>query len=87
MLVTERIPLREIMKLVRDLTTDTAIVEFVAPADPMFRLLTRGNDALYEYLSREHFEAASSEFFVLERSQQISKAHRWIYQMRRRDLV
>ena len=51
MLVTERIPLHEILRLARELTTDQLVVEFVAPGDEMFKLLTRGNDNLYQYLT------------------------------------
>ncbi|PWT87785.1 MAG: SAM-dependent methyltransferase [Blastocatellia bacterium] len=83
LLVTERVPLGEILKLVYDLTTHTAIIEFVAPDDPMFRLLTRGNERLYEHVSREHFESESSKFFVTERSERIGDTHRWLYWMRR----
>jgi SAM-dependent methyltransferase len=61
MLVTERIPLEEILQLASELTTDLLIIEFVPPDDPMFRLITRGNDRLYEYLNREVFEDLCSK--------------------------
>ena len=84
MLVTERIPLKEILRLAWELTTDMFIVEFVSPEDPMFRLLTRGNDHLYQYLTRELFESACAEYFITERTEQLADCQRWIYQMRRR---
>lgn len=83
MLVTERIPLEEILQLACELTTDMLIIEFVPPDDPMFRLLTRGNDRLYEYLNRDLFEDLSSKYFVIERTEQVGDSERRLYQMRR----
>jgi SAM-dependent methyltransferase len=84
MLVTERIPLHEILRLARELTTDQLVVEFVAPGDEMFKLLTRGNDNLYQYLTRELFESVSEKFFKIERVEQLAGSQRWLYQMQRR---
>lgn len=83
MLVTERIPLEEILQLASELTTDLLIIEFVPPDDPMFRLITRGNDRLYEYLNRELFEDLSAKYFVIERTEQVGDSGRRLYQMRR----
>jgi SAM-dependent methyltransferase len=83
MLVTERIPLEEILRLASELTTDMLIIEFVAPEDSMFRLLTRGNHHLYEYLTRDLFETVSAKYFVIERTEQVGDSARWLYQMRR----
>lgn len=83
MLVTERIPLDEILRLASELTTDLLIIEFVGPEDEMFRLLTRGNEHLYEYLNRELFERVSAKYFFIERTEQVGDSHRWLYQMRR----
>lgn len=87
LLVTERIPLEEILKLASELTTDRLVIEFVAPDDPMFRLLTRGNDHLYKYLTRDLFESLSKRHFVIERNEQLGNSSRWLYQMRRADLA
>jgi SAM-dependent methyltransferase len=83
MLVTERIPLEQILQLAAELTTDMLIIEFVPPDDSMFRLITRGNDRLYEYLNRELFEDLSSKYFVIERTEQVGDSGRRLYQMRR----
>lgn len=87
MLVTERIPLEEILKLAWELTTDLLVIEFVPPDDSMFRLLTRGNDRLYEYLNRDLFEDLSSKYFVIERTEQVGGSERRLYQMRRATLA
>ena len=42
LMVSERIPLTQILSLAAELTTDLLIVEFVSPGDPMFRRLLRG---------------------------------------------
>ena len=83
MLVTERIPLEEILQLASELTTDLLIIEFVPTDDSMFRLLTRGNERLYEYLNQEVFEDVSSRYFVIERAEQVGDSGRRLYQMRR----
>jgi len=87
MLVTERIPLSEILKLAWELTTNQLVIEWVAADDPLFHLITRGNDHLYEYLTREFFEAVSLKYFQIERVEQMGNQQRWLYQMRRRDQV
>ena len=61
MLVSERIPLDEILGLAAELTVDLLLIEYIPPDDPMFRLIARGNDYLYEFLTRECFENASKK--------------------------
>ena|SRR5215204_2847272 len=84
MLVTERIPLIEILKLAWELTKDRLIIEWVDPRDQMFRMLTRGNPHLYEHLNRELFEETSAEYFSIERKESFEDGHRTLYEMRRR---
>jgi hypothetical protein len=84
LLVTERIPLNQVFSLAAEMTTDLLIVEFVGPADPMFRRLLRGRAQLFEGFSREVFEDAFQEEFSLIRSQQLGQADRWIYLLRKK---
>jgi SAM-dependent methyltransferase len=84
LLVRERIPLGEIMRLMAQLTTDVLIVEYVCPDDPMFRMIARGRDLLYESLTHEEFESVSTRFFEIEERERPGSACRWIYRMRRR---
>lgn len=73
LLVTDRIPLPALLEAIADLTTDIAMLEFVAPGDPMFVHIARGRDHLHASLNTESFLAAcSSRFTVLER-QQVSR--------------
>jgi SAM-dependent methyltransferase len=84
MLVSERIPLQEILKLASELTTDLLIIEFVAPTDKMFRLLTRGRQELHKDLTVEVFETSARQYFEIGRSQRLGESDRWIYLLRRK---
>ncbi|HTB15358.1 MAG TPA: methyltransferase domain-containing protein [Bryobacteraceae bacterium] len=83
LLVTERVPLEEILQLASELTTDFLLLEFVEPADPMFRRLARGRDALYAHLTASHFESASQPWFQIIRKQPIAGSSRTLYLLRR----
>jgi hypothetical protein len=84
MLVTERIPLDELLALVEELTRDYALIEFVAPEDPMFKRIVRGREELYSHLTNARFEATAAPRFELVRSIRIDGLHRWLYLFRRR---
>jgi hypothetical protein len=84
MLVTERVPLEEILSLARELTTDLLLIEFVEPADPMFRRLVRGRDPLYAHLTASYFESACDSSFQIIRKQPIAESSRTLYLLRRR---
>jgi hypothetical protein len=84
MLVTERIPLEDLLDLTAELTADYALIEFVAPEDPMFQRIVRGREGLYSHLTNARFEAAARERFELVRSTRIDGLHRWLYLFRRR---
>lgn len=84
LVITERVPLLEIMNLVAELTTDFAVIEYVGAADPMFRRLLRGRGALYEHLSTDAFEAAARTRFHILRSEQLTGSCRYLYLLRKR---
>ena len=83
-LVTERVPLDDVLQLAADLTRDAAVIEFVAPDDPMFKRIARGRDHLHAGLTRERFEAACSPFFRIERSERGEGATRALYLLRKK---
>jgi SAM-dependent methyltransferase len=85
MLVTESIPLSEIIKLAAQLTTDVLIIEFVSPLDSMFIRLTRGRGALYADLSKEVFERECSSYFEISAVQHLDSTSRWLYFMRKKN--
>src|SRR5215813_2221332 len=84
MLVTERIPLSEILRLAAQLTTDLLLIEFVPTDDLMFRRLTRGREHLFEWLTNDIFRQACLQEFHIIRSQQLGATNRWIYLLRKK---
>jgi SAM-dependent methyltransferase len=84
MLVTDQIPLEQVLELAAKLTRDYLLLEFVAPEDPMFRKIVRGREALYSHLTHASFETAAARHFELIRSARIDGLHRWLYLFRRR---
>ncbi len=83
-LVTERVPLDDALRLAADLTRDAAVIEFVAPEDPMFRRIARGRDRLHAGLTREVFEAACGAYFRIERCDRADGATRALYLLRKK---
>ncbi len=68
LLVTNRIPLDEIVDLIARLSARHVILELVDRSDPMFQRLARGNQDLYTELTIEAQERAFAERFrVVER--------------------
>jgi SAM-dependent methyltransferase len=84
MLVTERIPLEEIIDVAAELTTDMFVVEFVPADDPMFRVLTRGREELHKDLTQSVFENALNRKFDIVRSQKLADSARILYLTRRK---
>jgi SAM-dependent methyltransferase len=84
MLVTERIPLPEIIRLAAEITTDLAIIEFIGPADSMFMRLTRGRDELHKDLTPEVFEKTCEPYFEITSTEHQEGTSRWLYALRKR---
>jgi SAM-dependent methyltransferase len=84
LLVTERVPLDDIVTLASELSRNLVIVEFVSPEDSMFKTLARGRDALYQGLTREAFELACQRRFDILRTEHTDGTHRWLYLLQRR---
>ena len=83
MLVTERVPLPEIVDLAAELTTNYLVAEFVSPEDSMFRVLVRGRDELYNYFSASVFENSFRRKFVIVDTQHLPGTSRVLYLMQR----
>jgi len=84
MLVTERIPLPEIVRLAAEITTDLAIIEFIGPEDSMFRRLTRGREELHKDLTPELFEKTCQPYFEVASMEHQEGTARWLYALRKR---
>ena len=87
MLVTERIPLPDILDLAAELTRDLLVVEFIGPGDSMFQKLTRGREELHKDLSHELFENLCRERFEIVRIQHLESTTRWLYLLRKRSVL
>jgi SAM-dependent methyltransferase len=84
LLVTERVPLDEVMELAAAITRDSLVIEYVGPDDVMFRKLARGRDHLFVGLTREGFERACLRHFEIAKSERLPESDRWLYLLRRR---
>jgi len=83
MLVTERVPLPDILALAAELTTRMAVIEYIGPEDSMFRRLVRGREELHKDLTPQMFEAACLRHFEIVRSCQVEGSHRRLYLLRK----
>ena len=84
LLVTDRIPLAEVLDFAAELTTSLAIIEFVAPQDAMFRRLTRGRDHLHAALNEKVFETACATHFEIVKSLALPGAQRTMYCLKKK---
>ena len=84
LLITERVPLSEILDLAAEITTDLCVVEFIGPDDSMFKRLVRGREQLYAALTQPAFEAACRHRFDIVRTQHVDETARWLYMLRKR---
>ncbi len=83
LLVTERIPLLEIVDLAAELTKDFLVIEYVSKSDPMFQRLTRGREALHADFTQEVFEAACRRRFTIQEKRPVKGDLRWMYLLRK----
>jgi len=84
LLVTERIPLDEVLDLAAELTTDLLIIEFVEPGDEMFQTIARGRDHLHANLTPAVFETVCRQRFEIVRARHLDDTHRWLYLLKKR---
>ena len=84
LLVTERIPLEEILRLAYEVTNSLLVIEFVEPKDDMFRRLTRGRAALHASLNAAVFEQACTPYFEIVRSLALPGTQRRMYCLKRK---
>jgi SAM-dependent methyltransferase len=84
LLVTERIPLGEILGLAAELTTGLLVIEFVAPQDAMFRRLTRGRDDLHTALDERAFQESCAAHFEIVRSLALPGTQRTMYCLKKK---
>jgi hypothetical protein len=83
-LVTERIPLDQVLDLAAELSREYVVIEYVAPQDPMFQTIARGRERLYAHLTQDYFESAARHRFEQVQRERITGMDRWLYLFRRR---
>ena len=84
LVVSDQIPLAEVLALAAQLTRRYLVIEYVAPDDPQFRRLSRGRDALYEHLDADHFESAAAVSFRMLEKLETGNHGRRLYLLEKR---
>jgi SAM-dependent methyltransferase len=70
--VTEGVPMEAQFDAVSKITRSHLLVEFVPTTDPMFAIIARGREPLYEDCHRTAFEAALGQRFEIERTRDLA---------------
>lgn len=83
LLVTSRIPLEEILKLLHSLTNEYLIIEFIKPEDEKFQQLLSTRENIYNDLSETHFEEQYSQDFTCVEKQQLTQS-RTLYLLKKK---
>lgn len=84
LLVTERVPLANILNLAADLTRKDLIIEYVDRQDPMFQQMLRGRDALHNDFTKDFFEATCQQQFTIIEKQSVKSNLRTLYLLRKK---
>ena len=71
LLIYNRIPLPQIVDLLRHCTSRFLIVEYVGPSDSMFQELLRYRSETYNDFTRGRFEVTMSQHFSIIRNEEI----------------
>ena len=83
-MVADAIPLDQIFDVLATLTTRWLVIEFIGPADPQFRRLARGRDALYQWYGRSAFEDCARRSFDVVKTLDTESSDRALYLLRRK---
>jgi hypothetical protein len=81
LLVTEQVPLDEVLLVASQLTRRWLLIEYVDPSDAMFRKIARGRDSLYTGLTREVFLEQATIHFDIVDSMPVPDSGRTLYLM------
>ncbi len=84
LLAADRVPLREVLAFVAELTRDAALLEFVPPTDPMFQMLGRGDLREFDGLTTGAFEDECRRHFRIMSAQPLPDSARSLYLLRKR---
>jgi SAM-dependent methyltransferase len=81
LLVSERVPLPSILALLRRLEPRRAVVEWIAPQDPMFVRIAGPNLRLYGSLDEAAFESALAPHWQVDDKLRLAGARRTLYRL------
>ena len=84
MLVTERVPLADIIDLAAELTTNMLVIEFVAPDDSMFQAPDARARGIAQGSDPGGFRSAVRRHFEIVRVQHVEGSTRWLYLLKKR---
>jgi SAM-dependent methyltransferase len=87
LLVTEQIPLDEIIRQASLLTSEWLVIEYIGPDDIQFKRLLRGREALYGWYDHVTFEKMLNRYFAIIRKKELSGNKRRLYLARKRDAI
>lgn len=83
LIVQERIPLGEVLKLVHRLTKNYLLIEYVGKEDPMFQKIARGRESLHQNYSERSFEEALTGLFEIIEKHPIPQSFRCLYLLKK----
>lgn len=84
LLVSEQIPLEQIMEVASEMTKEVLVIEYVAPTDAMFKRITRGRDHLYSHLTLEHFKSVCGKHFDIIKQEKLKNTDRSMFLLRKK---
>ncbi len=84
LMVTDQIPLDQVFHVAASLTNQWLLIEYIGPADAMFRRLARGRDALYTWYTRAVFDEYAQRSFNIVATVDIPASDRAVYLLRRK---
>jgi SAM-dependent methyltransferase len=84
LMVTERLPVSEILALANRLTKKWVLIEYVGKEDPMFLHLARGRETLYEDWTLDFFQSCCRQCFDVVEAVRLGESHRWLFLLLKR---
>jgi hypothetical protein len=79
LLVSDQIPLPAILDQLADITTRSAILEWIPTTDPQFVSLCRGREPLYAHLTEDYFaQQLAQQFAIRTREQLLNGRTLWL---------
>jgi 2-polyprenyl-3-methyl-5-hydroxy-6-metoxy-1,4-benzoquinol methylase len=83
LMLTNGIPLEEVVELAAELSRGHCIIEYVGADDAMRQRLRRGRTEIDDAITRERFETACARKFRIETVEQVAGSDRWLYLLKK----